>query len=91
MQLRLNGPSELRQGSMAGEEGAPLAGVPELMQPTRERWQGPVDLDAAAAARAEELNRTWVESGGGGRLLLHAPLSMRLLPEPIEVVFSMHG
>ncbi len=66
MQLRLNGLSGLEQGSMAGEGGTAPAGVPARMQqPARARWQGPLDLDAAAAARAEELNRSWVESGGG--------------------------
>lgn len=39
--------------------------VSALLLPTRERWHGPVDLDVAAAARAYELNRTWMESPGG--------------------------
>lgn len=39
--------------------------VSALLLPTRERWHGPVDLDVAAAVRADELNRTWMESPGG--------------------------
>ena len=78
MQLRLNGLQQHSGAQLGGEAAAvlPPCGLAG-MQRTRDRWDGPVDLDAAAAARAEELNRSWVESrGGGGRGLasraLHA-------------------
>lgn len=38
--------------------------VSALLEPTSKRWHGPVDLDQAAAARADELNRTWFDSPG---------------------------
>ncbi len=54
--LRLNGLDERGSGKERD--------VSALLQPTREHWHGPEDLDAAAAARADELNKTWVESPG---------------------------
>ena len=47
-----------------GEDGGMEAAASMHMRPTRERWRGPVDLDAAAAARADEMNATWVASAG---------------------------
>lgn len=65
MQLRLNG----LQQQYSSQQGEGAAAVPPCgpsgMQRTQDRWKGPVDLDAAAAARAAELNRSWVGSKGG--------------------------
>ncbi|CAL8470763.1 g10305 [Coccomyxa elongata] len=52
--LRLNGLDERGSGKERD--------VSALLQPTREHWHGPEDLDAAAVARADELNKTWMES-----------------------------
>lgn len=64
--LRLGGLSGPYSGGASGgrEEGAVEAAVSPYLRPTRERWRGPVDLDAAAAARADEINATWVASAG---------------------------
>ena len=53
-----------------GGPGASLQEVPvdvsAILQPTENRYKGPIDLDEAVAQRAEELNSTWRASAGAG-------------------------
>lgn len=63
--LRLGGLSAPhRDGFPGGRDSGVETAASMQLRPTRERWKGPVDLDAAVAARADEMNATWVASAG---------------------------
>ncbi|EIE22764.1 hypothetical protein COCSUDRAFT_47685 [Coccomyxa subellipsoidea C-169] len=56
--------TRLRLNGLDPREKSEERDVSALLLPTRERWHGPEDLDAAAAARADEINKSWIESPG---------------------------
>lgn len=56
--LHLNGLIPAQEAQESAADGS------QLILPTRERYHGPIDLDELAAARARDINATWMASEG---------------------------